>query len=98
MEPLGRPPKDRRPHKELERQDMKERNGIEGGFGVGKRRYGLAQIMARFKETAEYLIMLQFLVLNLDRRLRFLFCHFSFLVLRAIFGENLDENRFIVFA
>jgi IS5 family transposase len=46
---------------------MKERNEIEGGFGVGKRRYGLARIMARLKETAESVIMLQFLAINLDR-------------------------------
>lgn len=65
--PLGRPPRDGRPNKELEKQDMKERNEIEGGFGVGKRRYGLARIMARLKETAESVIMLQFLAINLDR-------------------------------
>jgi len=74
--PLGRPPRDGRPNKEFEKQDMKERNEIEGGFGVGKRRYGLARIMARLKETAESVIMLQFLVINLDRRLRSFFLPF----------------------
>jgi len=28
---------------------MKERNAVEGGFGVCKRRFGLARIMARLK-------------------------------------------------
>lgn len=74
--PLGRPPKDGLPNKELEKQDMKERNEIEGGFGVGKRRYGLARIMARLKETTESVIVLQFMVMILDRRLRSLFYHF----------------------
>jgi hypothetical protein len=32
--PLGRPPQDNLPNKALEKQDMKERNEIEGGFGV----------------------------------------------------------------
>jgi len=90
--PLGRPPRDDRPNKELEKQDMKERNEIEGGFGVGKRRYGLAQIMARLKETAESVIMLQFLVINLDRRLRSLFCHFLCIFMEGIFGQNADKN------
>ncbi|HBG16763.1 MAG TPA: IS5/IS1182 family transposase, partial [Firmicutes bacterium] len=74
--PLGRPPRDDRPNKELEKRDMKERNEIEGGFGVGKRRYGLARIMARLKETTESVIVLQFMVMILDRRLRSLFYHF----------------------
>jgi hypothetical protein len=95
--PLGRPPRDSRPNKELEKQDMKERNEIEGGFGIGKRRYGLARIMARLKETAESVIMLQFLVMNLDRRLRSLFCHFLYTLMEAIFGKNTDEKQSIAF-
>ena len=66
MKPLGRPSKDRRPNKEFERQDMKLCNRIEGGFGVGKRRYDLARIRGRLKEAAKCVIILQFLVLNLD--------------------------------
>ncbi len=57
----------------LEFQDMGERNAVEGGFGVGKRKYGLARIMAHLKETAESVIVLQFIVMNLEHRLRILF-------------------------
>jgi IS5 family transposase len=95
--PLGRPPRDDRPNKELEKRDMKERNEIEGGFGVGKRRYGLARIMARLKETAESVIMLQFLVMNLDRRLRSLFCHFLYTLLEGIFGQKADKKQSAMF-
>lgn len=76
---------------------MKERNEIEGGFGVGKRRYGLARIMARLKETAESVIMLQFLVINLDRRLRSFFRHFLCPLLENIFGQNAGKNTLLCF-
>ncbi|OPY59186.1 MAG: Transposase DDE domain protein [Pelotomaculum sp. PtaU1.Bin035] len=68
--PLGRPTLDSRQEKKIIHQDMKERNAVEGGFGVCKRRYGLARIMARLKETAESVIALQFLVMNLEHRLK----------------------------
>ncbi len=58
---LGRPPADREKQKDqkrLERQDASERNAVEGKFGEGKRRYGLARIMARLKETSESVIYL----------------------------------------
>ncbi len=85
---LGRPPADKEKQKEqkrLERQDASERNAVEGKFGEGKRRYGLARIMARLKETAESEIYLQFLVMNLEHRLRVLFSFF----LRHLFRHNL---------
>lgn len=74
---LGRPPilKDTTKLK-LERQDTKIRNAVEGKLGEGKRRYGLGLIMARLQETSETVIALQFLVMNLERRLRILFCLF----------------------
>lgn len=84
---LGRPPADKTLQKELrqlERQDACERNTVEGKFGEGKRRYGLARIMARLKETAESVICLQFLVMNLEHRLRVLLFHF----LRYLLGQN----------
>jgi IS5 family transposase len=76
---------------------MKERNEIEGGFGVGKRRYGLARIMACLKETSESVIMLQFLVINLDRRLRSLFCRFLRTLLGELFGQNADKKHSVMF-
>jgi hypothetical protein len=73
----------------LERQDASERNAIEGKFGEGKRRYGLARIMARLKETAESVIFLQFLVMNLERRLRVIL----FIFLRYLLGHKLAFFR-----
>lgn len=59
-----------------ERQDNRERNAIEGKFGEEKRSYGLSRIMARLPETAACVIALQFLVMNLEHRLRVLFTLF----------------------
>jgi IS5 family transposase len=85
---LGRPKADEKKKKELlELQDMRERNQVEGGFGVGKRRYGLGRIMARLKETAESVIMLQFIVMNLEHRLRVLFYPFYVFFLGKLQGS-----------
>jgi len=84
---LGRPPADKviqKEQKRLERQDSSERNAVEGKFGQAKRRYGLARIMARLKETAESVIYLQFLVMNLEHKLRVLL----FFFLRHLFRNN----------
>jgi len=86
--PLGRPLLDNRQERIVERQDMKDRNAVEGGFGVCKRRFGLARIMARLKETAESIISLQFLVVNLEHRLRLLFCHFFCALWEPFLGES----------
>jgi len=70
---LGRPSKraDKK-QRRLERLDEKIRNAIEGKFGEGKRCYGLDRIMAKLKETSETVIVLQFLVMNLEYKLRVL--------------------------
>lgn len=85
---LGRPPavKEKQKHrKRLERQDARERNAVEGKFGEGKSRYSMSRIMAHLKETAESLIYLQFLVMNLEHRLRVLL----FFFLRQLFRQKL---------
>ncbi|MFD1675135.1 IS5 family transposase [Alicyclobacillus fodiniaquatilis] len=72
---LGRPPKQMDPNqKKIERQDMGKRNAVEGKFGEGKRIYGLGLIRTRLRETSETVISIQLLVMNLEKRLRFLFC------------------------
>ena len=74
---LGRPKiKQLKAQKQLERRDNRIRNAIEGKFGEGKRRYGLGRIMAKLQDTSESVIHLQFLVMNLERKLRLLFIHF----------------------
>lgn len=84
---LGRPPAKammKKAEKKIERQDARDRNAVEGKFGEGKRKYGLARIFARLKETAESVIAMQFLVMNLEHKLRVLFVQF----LIRIFGQK----------
>ena len=83
---LGRPPKDGQSSEQRQstKQDAGERNAIEGKFGEGKRKYGLGRIRARLAQTSESVITLQLLVMNLERRLRVLFCLiFTFLFRRC---------------
>lgn len=67
---LGRPKKDPTEDRRIARADNAARNGIESPFGIGKRRYGLARIMAKLRATSETVIALQFLLINLDHSLR----------------------------
>lgn len=73
----------------IERQDARNRNAVEGKFGEGKRKYGLSRIVAKLKETSESVIMLQFLVMNLEHKLRVLFAKILF----WLFGRS---NRIIL--
>jgi IS5 family transposase len=74
---LGRPNENElKAQKSLARKDSRIRNAVEGKFGEGKRRYGLARIMAKLPETSESVIMLQFLVMNLEHKLRVLLYQF----------------------
>jgi IS5 family transposase len=57
-------------------QDSCERNEVEGKFGTGKRKYTLDCIMAKLQETSESVIILNLLVMNLDKRLRLLLRNF----------------------
>ncbi len=87
---LGRPPKVRSEAQKAQmRLDAGLRNGVEGTYGVAKRRYGLSCIRAKLPGTTESAIMLQFLVMNLDRRLRILLTHFLFAISRCIQGHRL---------
>ena len=60
--------------------DNAARNAIESPFGVAKRRYGLDRIMAKLDCTSCTVIALQFLILNLDARVRLLLrCFYAML-------------------
>jgi hypothetical protein len=80
---LGRPTKDITEDKKQARQDSGMRNGIEGTYGVGKRKYGLGRIMAKLPVTSESSIATIVLVMNLEKRLRGIFVD---LVLRYLSG------------
>jgi len=75
---LGRPPKDTADDRKRERQDSGMRNGIEGTFGTGKRKYGLGRIMMKLMSTSQSSIAMILLVMNLERRLRIIFVHLVF--------------------
>lgn len=87
---LGRPVKQDKKQRQLGRLYEKIRNSIEGKFGEGKRCYGLSRIMAKLKETSESVIMLQFLVMNLEQRLRVL--------LSSFFKVRFFDSIFILFS
>jgi len=74
--PLGRPKQMTETNKKVlsqmrrqQRQDELDRNAIEGKFGQGKRRFTLNRIMAKLAETSESVIMVSFIVMNLERLL-----------------------------
>jgi transposase, IS5 family len=91
---LGRPVKElKAKDRWLARQDNRERNAIEGKFGEGKRCYGLGRVMAHLKETASSVIALQFVVMNLGKRLRVLFVSFLESKISGIFCLNPAFNQ-----
>jgi len=84
---LGRPAANaqlQKAEKALERLDARMRNAIEGKFGEGKRKYRLNRIFAKLKDTAESMIAMHILVMNLERQLRVLFAQF----LQMLFGRT----------
>jgi hypothetical protein len=83
--PLGRPPKQTKENQEAiraqklqQRQDEIDRIPVEGKFGQGKRRFGLARIMAKLSNTSETVIAITFIVMNLEKWLQNLFFSFIF--------------------
>jgi hypothetical protein len=66
---LGRPPKEVSKEKKEVPSDERVRN-IEGKFGQGKRRFSLGRVMAKLPETAETVIAMNFVVMNLSTLLQ----------------------------
>ena len=73
---LGRPKKQTdanaealKQQKALMRSDELDRIAVEGKFGQGKRRFGLSRIMAKLAQTSECMIMISFMVMNLEKML-----------------------------
>ena len=77
---MGRPTQDERLQASLKQQaraDEAVRVAIEGKFGQAKRRFSLGRVMAKLAHTAQTVIAITFLVLNLERWLR---CLLAFLL------------------
>ena len=83
--PLGRPKQVTQANKaemaqarRQQRQDELDRIAVEGKFGQGKRRFTLNRSMAKLAETSEAVIMVSFIVMNLEKILSsivlFVFC------------------------
>ena len=71
--PLGRPSLDESqqpPLRQQARDDESVRVAVEGKFGQSKRRFGLGRVMAKLAQTAETMIAITCLVMNLEKRLR----------------------------
>ena len=86
---LGRPAKSLvKAVRAQERLDTGIRNAIEGTYGNAKRKQGLSRIKAKLEITATTSIAIQFLVLNLEKRLRFLLAHFLFVFSRCFLGPK----------
>jgi hypothetical protein len=84
---LGRPAANvqlQKTEKALERLDARMRNAVEGKFGEGKRKYHLNRSLAKLKDTAESVIAMHILVMNLEHQLRVLFVRF----LQMLFGRS----------
>lgn len=56
--------------------DSCERNQVEGKFGEGKRKYSLSKIMTKLAQTSATAIVLNFIVINLEKKLRLLLYYF----------------------
>ena len=87
--PLGRPKKETSENaaeikaKKIQfRRDEIDRIQIEGKFGQGKRRFGLGLIMSKLPGTSEVSIMISFLLMNLEKLMRSIFCALFSICLR----------------
>jgi IS5 family transposase len=88
--PLGRPKQSQQAQRQKQAQaDAAIRNQVEGKFGVGKRRFSLARVMAKLAPTAETAIAMTFLVMNLEQLLRqLLFIFFAVVLPQKVFQFN----------
>lgn len=89
--PLGRPKQSEQADIQKQAQaDAAIRNQVEGKFGVGKRRFSLARVMAKLAPTAETTIAVTLLVMNLEQLLRqFLFVFFAVVLSERLRPLNL---------
>jgi len=88
--PLGRPLTDLVFCKKLKQRRRKEagiRNGIEGKFGVGKRKFGLGLVMTKLRETSESWIAMVIFVMNIAHWLSDIFVFLTTLTQNALYSR-----------
>ena len=88
--PLGQPSEETTLLRRLVRQDEIDRIAIEGKFGQGKRRFSLARVMAKLAITSEAVVMVSFLVMNLEKILAGII-FFLFLLWRWMLEQDSPE-------
>jgi len=97
--PLGRPLTDLVFCKKLKQRRRKEagiRNGIEGKFGVGKRKFGLGLVMTKLRETSESWIAMVIFVMNIAHWLSDIFVCLTTLTQNALYSQIFIWFRKIV--
>ena len=67
---LGRPGKNQAEEIRQELLELGERNAVEGKFGNGKRKLGLALIMAKLQITTGSMIGMDIFILNMEKKMR----------------------------
>ncbi|MEM9266850.1 MAG: transposase, partial [Cyanobacteria bacterium P01_F01_bin.13] len=67
---------------------------VEGKFGQGKRRFGLGRVMAKLAQTAETMIAITCLVMNLEKRLRRFIVLLLRVLIRLLRGSQADVSPF----
>lgn len=77
---LGRPKKGEARNKAQDYKDECERVEVERRFSLSKRKCGMGLVTARLQETAEHVIAMSILVLNLRRAAAALLCLFCWLM------------------
>jgi len=100
--PLGRPKKvtaenaeQLKRDKQQHRQDEIDRIAIEGKFGQGKRRFSLARVMAKLVGTSETVIMVAFMVMNLEKIL-FSSLYFLLQIWQNLLSVHQDMHRIYI--
>lgn len=93
---LGRRPKEltqeRRILESQRKEKGKQRSQVEGSFGVGKRKYDLGLVKAKTQVTSESWIGMVYLVMNIARFLRVIFC--TILKTSIFYLEKLEKSDF----
>lgn len=95
--PLGRPSLDDTQQALLRQQTRDNesmRVAVEGKFGQAKRRFSLGRVMAKLAQTAETMIAITCLVMNLEKRLRRFIVLFLMMLIRLLRAYQADVCPF----
>ena len=102
---LGRKPKElteeQKKQSVIKKKMAKKRSEVEGVFGLAKRKYGLGLVMTKRSDTSENWIGMMYLIMNITRLLRVIFCSIfkkAIILLKSKFEKQLSETIHKIFA